>query len=208
MRRAAEAGALADPAEAGRRRALLAGAAGRTGPMAALVRHAAALRTTHGEVPDADPLDGGAAARLLLLLETPGPSIGGNGIVSADNPTGTGRNLRRFWAEAGLCRRDRVIWNAVPWVIHEGGRNRAPRAAEVRAGLATLPPLLAGLPRLRVAVLAGRAAAGAAGLFGPGVRVLLMPHPSPTIVCTSPEIGRRIGAALGEAAAVLRDDRG
>lgn len=197
----ANAAGLADPAETERRRALL-GAP----HMAALARFAAGLRARHGEVPDFDPLDGGTGARVLVLLETPGPTIGRTGLVSADNPTGTGRNLRRFLGAAGIARADRALWNAVPWYIHAGGPNRAPRASELREGLALLPPLLDLLPRLRVAVLAGRAAAGAEAVLRahrPGVPVRLMPHPSPTYVCTAPDVARRIEAALAEAAALL-----
>lgn len=174
--------------------------------VAPLLRYAAALRARHGEVPDVDPADGGTEARLLILLETPGPRIGRTGIVSADNPSGTGRNLRRFLGGAGIPRCERVIWNAVPWVIHAGGPNRAPRAAEVREGLAELPDFLALLPRLRVAVLAGRVAGMAAEMVAtarPGVAILPMPHPSPTYVCTSPDVAQRIEAALVEAAALL-----
>ena len=173
--------------------------------MAGLAAFTARLRALHGQVPDADPADGGASARLLVLLETPGPGIGRSGIVSADNATGTGRNLRRFFADAGIARSDRVIWNAVPWVIHQD-RNRAPRQSEIRAGLALLPGFLALLPRLRVAVLAGQAAGLAAPVVQaacPGLPVLHMPHPSPTYVCTSPDVARRIRAALAEAAACL-----
>jgi uracil-DNA glycosylase len=167
------------------------------------------LRARHRrDVPDFDPRDGGSGARLLLLLETPGPRIGhAAGVVSRDNPTGTARNLRRFLDDAGIARADTVIWNAVPWVIHEpGARNRAPRAEEVRVGLAALPPLLDLLPRLRVAVLAGRVAGQARGILEaarPGLPVLAMPHPSPTFVCTSPAVPARIAAALAAARAVL-----
>ena len=153
-----------------------------------------------------DSHDGGTEAHLLILLETPGPHVHRTGIVSADNPSGTARNLRRFLAEAGLPRHERVIWNAVPWVIHGGGPNRAPRAGEIREGLAELPGFLALLPRLRTAVLAGRVAGMAADAVAatrPGIAVLRMPHPSPTYVCTSPDVPRRIAAALGEAAALL-----
>ena len=181
-----------------------------------LERLAAALRAEAGgrDVPGFDPLDGGVAARLLLLLETPGPRVGrgGRGAVSRDNPTGTGRNLRRFLGEAGIARADTVIWNAVPWVIHApGARNRAPRAAEVRAGLGALPLLLDLLPRLVVAVLAGCVAGQARGVLTearPGLRVLAMPHPSPTIVCTSPAIPARIAATLAEARAILDEGGG
>lgn len=53
-------------------------------------------------------------------------------------------------------------------------------------------------------VLSGRAAGEAEPIVRaerPGLRVIRMPHPSPTIVCTSPVIGERITAALREAAA-------
>lgn len=193
---------LANPAAVEARRAALL-AEPRMRPLAAF---AASLRESTGcEVPDADPADGGAAARCLLLLETPGPSIGRTGFVSCDNPTPTGANLRRFLRDAGLPREALLIWNAIPFVIHApGAKNRAPRATEVRAGLALLPGLLALLPELRVCVLAGRAAAAAAPVLRaerPGLRLLEMPHPSPTCVCTSPEVPRRIVAALRAAAA-------
>lgn len=155
-------------------------------------------------LPAFDPRDGGAAARLLILLETPGPGGAGPRMVSRDNPTGTARNLARFLAEAGIARADTILWNAVPWIVHApGARNRALRRSEIGEGLAMLPPFLALLPRLGVAVLAGRVAAEAAPIVArcrPDVAVLLMPHPSPTFVCTSPAVPRRIRAALADAA--------
>src|SRR4051794_39202793 len=90
------------------------------------------LRDRHGFVPDFDPLDGGARARLLLLLETPGPRIFTSAFVSRDNPTGTAANLFRFTQEVGIPRREMLIWNTVPWVIHQkGARNRAPSRTEI-----------------------------------------------------------------------------
>ena len=226
-------GTLADPAVL----ALRAAARGAS-HVAALDRFVAGLRARHGDVPDVDPCDGGVGARLLLLLETPGPGAQPLRFVSRDNPTGTAANIRRFTEEAGIGRGDSVIWNAVPWVIHPpGARNRAPRRGEVAAGLAELPGFLALLPRLTVVVLAGRVAAGARPLIRAarpskvawasprnlaqsheeakqdcvgiptqsclGLAVIEMPHPSPTIVCTSPTIPARIRAALAEAAALL-----
>jgi uracil-DNA glycosylase len=63
------------------------------------------------------------------------------------------------------------------------------------------------LPRLAVVVLAGRVAGDARGIVDaarPGLPVLAMPHPSPTIVCTSPAIPARIAETLLVAAALLR----
>lgn len=194
---------LADPMAVEHRRALVAEAP----HLRPLSGYLEALRAAHGAVPAPDPLDGGAEARLLLLLEAPGPRIVRTHLVSRDNPTGTAANLFRYLAEAGLPRRDTLIWNAVPWVIHApGAPNRAPTRAEVAAGLATLPRLLACLPRLRAVVLAGRVAGGAAPWFAahrPDLALVAMPHPSPTYICTSPDVAARIRAALAEAAAAL-----
>jgi hypothetical protein len=175
------------------------------GPIRALARQIAGAQGA--DVPDPDPLDGGVEARLLLLLETPGPSIRGTGFVSRDNPTGTAANLFRFLAEAGIARRDTLIWNTIPWVIHApGARNRAPRRSEVRQALPSLAPLLAGLPRLGVVVLSGRVAGlarPALEALRPDLRLIAIPHPSPTYVCTSPTVAARIRAGLAEAQACI-----
>lgn len=200
---------LDDPAERRARARLLHAAHAR--PLASYAAFLRDARAAH--VPDIDPLDGGTEARALLLLETPGPSIRGTGptlgetgaatgdarFVSRDNPTPTARNIRRFAAEAGLARTDTVIWNTVPWTIHAAGaRNRAPTAAEIRAGLALLPGFLALLPRLRCAILAGRVAGLARSIVG--VEAIAVPHPSPTIVCTDPLVARRIRDGFARAA--------
>ena len=162
-----------------------------------------------GPIPHVDPADGGIAARLLLLLETPGLGASPLRFVSRDNPTAAGRNLRRFLAGAGIARGDTLIWNAVPWVVHaSGARNRPVRAGEVREGLALLQGFLDLLPRLAVVVLSVRVAAQAAPVVAAarlGMPVILIPHPSPTIVCTSPAVGARIAEGLGKAAAILRE---
>ena len=198
---------LSDPAELAFRRSLIGGAP----HLARLRPFLTALRAEHGEVPDPDPLDGGAGARLLLLLETPGPSIRATGIVSRDNPTGTGRNLRSMLEVAGFARADILVWNVVPWIIHaEAAANRAPSRAELLRGLATVPALLDCLPDLRAVVLAGRSAGAAEPTVAaarPGLPVFRMPHPSPTIQCTSPDIPRRCAGALAGAAAALRSER-
>ncbi|MBB3691719.1 uracil-DNA glycosylase family protein [Sphingomonas sp. BK580] len=172
---------------------------------APLERWRSQLATGGRDVPGFDPNDGGAAARLLLLLETPGAH--GPAIVSRDHATGTSRNLKRFLADAGIERRDTLLWNAVPWNVHAPGeRNRPLRRAEIAEGLSLLPPLLHLLPRLELVVLAGRVAREAAALVDrerPLVGVLTMPHPSPTFVCTSPAVPRAIAATLAEAAARL-----
>lgn len=192
---------LGDPARLAARRALLAGA--HLAPIRALARRIAAERDA--AVPEPDPLDGGVDARLLLLLETPGPR--GSGFVSRDNPTGTAANLFRFLSEAGIARADTLIWNAVPWVIHApDALNRAPRRSEVAAAAPYLEPLIACLPRLAVVVLAGRVAGlsrPALATLRPGVPAIAVPHPSPTYVCTSPNVAMRIRDGFTQAATFL-----
>ena len=164
------------------------------------------IRATHGDVPGFDPAGPGAAARLLILLETPGPRIGLTGFVALSNPAGTARNLRRFLAEASIDERDVLLWNAVPWIIQPSRPVRPPRPAEVRSGIALLPSLVALLPRLRAVLLAGQAAAAAGPVLATehaGLPVFAMPHPSPTYVCTSPDVSRRILTAMHSAAAAL-----
>ncbi|MFF8798480.1 MULTISPECIES: uracil-DNA glycosylase [unclassified Methylobacterium] len=194
---------LRDPAAVAARRAMA--DAPHIRPLRLLAHRIAAERGA--AVPDPDPLDGGVEARLLLLLETPGPSIGRTGFVSRDNATGTAANLFRFLREAGIARRDTLIWNAVPWVIHApGALNRAPRRSEAAAAAPFFAPLLALLPRLRVVVPAGRFAQSAAAPLAalrPDLPVVPIPHPSPTYVCTSPSVAERIRAGLSEAAARL-----
>jgi uracil-DNA glycosylase len=195
---------LADPAVLAARRALV--EAPHLAALRALARTIAAERDA--PVPDPDPLDGGAEARMLLLLETPGPAIFRTGFVSRDNATGTAANLFRFLAEAGIARRDTLIWNTIPWVIHpEGALNRAPRRSEMAAATPYLAPLLACLPRLALVVLSGRFAAGLRPAFTdlrPNLPVVEIPHPSPTYVCTSPQVTVHIRSGLADAAGILQ----
>ena len=169
-------GALADPAEVARRTASL-----DLPHMRKLAAYVRGLRAQdRGAVPDFDPEDGGTDARLLLLLEKPGPRLVGSqhaGFVSRDNDTGTARAIAAFMREAEVPRRLTVIWNIVPW----WNGTMAVRAAEAEAGAAELTALLPLLPRLRCAVLAGRTARDHAEtpLARHGLHLATCVHPSP-----------------------------
>jgi len=170
---------LRDPVVRTERRAMLA-----LPHIAPLAAYAARLRTCPGvEVPDFDPLDGGIEARILFLLEKPGPMTApsrpgrqGSGFISRDNDDATAAATHRFMLEAGLPRTDTVIWNLIPW----WNGTIAITAGERVAGARELQNLLALLPRLRTAVLVGRTAARARPLLN-GLRVLESAHPSPQV---------------------------
>lgn len=151
--------------------------------MAPLAAYAARLRRPGIKVPDFDPMDGGTQARVLFLLEKPGPQAAPSrmaredaGFISRDAGSATAEALRRFMHEAGLPRSDTVIWNVIPW----WNGSIAVTAAERAAGFRELPCVLALLPRLHTAVLVGRTA-GRARPFLHGLRVLESAHPSPRV---------------------------
>lgn len=170
--------------------------------MTALNGYAEDLRAEGRDVPWFDSVDGGTAARCLILLERPARRGHAPRFVSCDNPAPAQRNLRRFLAEAGLQRHRMVLWNVVPWLPPaDTVRNTPPRAAELRAGLTRLPALLDLLPALQVVVLAGRAAERAAPLCA--VPVVRVPHPSPVYVNAVPSARGRIVAGLSEAASKI-----
>ena len=147
--------------------------------MRALASYCAALRTPGLEVPDLDPLDGGTGARMLLLLEKPGPKTsparGGTGFVSFDNPDPTARASHRFCEEAGIERSARAVWNVCPW-WNGTTQFKGPLGQK---GLAELPRFLKLLPDLTVAICVGRRAEAARPLLeGCGLLVFASAHPS------------------------------
>ena len=159
-------------------------------------------------MPHVDPDDGGINARLLLLLETPGPRLSSPRFVSRDNSTGTARNITRFMGAAGIDRRDTILWNCVPWIIHaDGALNRAPRRDEMEEGLTYLPSFMRLLPKLRVVVMSGRYAGMAESVLliaKPDLTLFNTPHPSPVFVNTRPDIAPGIVATLKQAALILK----
>ncbi|MFT5433695.1 MAG: hypothetical protein ACI9OJ_004403 [Myxococcota bacterium] len=113
----------------------------------------AALRADHGEqaVPGFDPKNGNEDAKILLILETPGPGAVRSRYVSMTNDDPTAHDMRRQLVdEAGLAFRDVALWNIVPWYVGDPSfrRARADTADEIRAGAATLRPVLDAMPCL------------------------------------------------------------
>ena len=121
-------------------------------------------------VPNVDPNDGGVNARVLVLLETPGPKAVASGFVSRDNPDPTARNLGLVLDDVGLLRSDVVIWNVVPCCLSTADKNRNASLAEIREALPALQAFVDQLPKLVVVVFCGRSAQRVVG------QVLLPSH--------------------------------
>lgn len=154
-------------------------------------------------IPNFDPFDGGVSARLLILLETPGPSAVDidRRFVSIDNPTGTAKNLRSALAAASIPRKDIILWNTIPWVR---ASQRSITVSQRRAGIEQIIDLLSILPNLKAAILAGSVASAAGrALEDAGVKIILAPHPSPTLINTSSTLRDRLHAAFEAAAKTL-----
>lgn len=117
-------------------------------------------------VPFFDPDGGGTDARILVLLECPGPQSSvhkGSGIISADNNDRTAANFFELREEAHLDRTQLVMWNIVPWYLpsSDGKQTRNASDTDLRHARPYLDELLALLPRLELVLLVGvRAAQG------------------------------------------------
>lgn len=110
-------------------------------------------------VPHFDPGDAGAQAKVLILLEAPGPMTNGanprpgSGFISVDNDDKTAENCWTLRDDVGLSERETLQWNIVPWYL--GPASVKPNAAELREGGAELIALMELLPDLQVVIASG-----------------------------------------------------
>lgn len=155
-----------------------------------------------GEVPDFDPLDGGTAAKVLLLLEKPGPRAFESGFISRNNNDQTAENTFEFLLASGLERRDACLWNVIPF--WNGTTKVSPQ--ELQLGVQCLAGLFAMLPLLRVIILVGRKAERALPLLvGQKYVVLTSFHPSPKVYASMREQWLAIPDQWAKALPCLRD---
>ena len=191
--------ALRDPDEQLRRRELL--QASHIAPLTDYVEH---LRKTLGynqEIPYFDPHDGGINAKLLFLLEAPGPKAVLSGFISRDNPDPTARNMTQLLAECGVPRQETVSWNIVPWYVGSDGRIRPVNQKEINVGIQALKSMRPLLSNIQVVVLVGRKAqkswSAIENLFQ--VQVLACPHPSQRVLNVWPDKREEIKSVFRKA---------
>ena len=157
------------------------------------------------EIPYFDPCDGGIAAKVLLLLEAPGGKAVGSGFISRNNPDPTARTLCELLGQAGLRRRDTIIWNIVPWYVGTGSRIRATRKSDISTALPHFQDLLTLLPNLQAIVLMGRKAQTSKQQLAQltDVRFFESWHPSQQVMNRWPERRGEILQTFLEAAAFI-----
>lgn len=170
-----------------------------------------------GFVPYVAPLHGGLNARVLSILRDPGPATQdevGSGFICIENDDGSAELQAHLLEGVGLSPAELLPWNAYPWYI-----NRAPKVAELDAGVPTVLHLMDLTPRLRVVLLQGRDAEHAWRRLlrlhpnietARGLTVVRTFHPSPQALFVKDPVQRaqRVGrpiAAFEEVAQLLAD---
>jgi hypothetical protein len=116
-----------------------------------------------GRPPYIPPICGGVDALALSISRDPGPKAGGikgSGFLSIENDDPSAERMGQFLREAGIDYGQVVPWNAYPWYI-----NSDPTAEQLIAGVEPLRDLIRLMPRLRVVILHGTAAAKGWKLF-------------------------------------------
>ena len=191
--------ALRDPDEQRRRRELL--RENHIAPLTDYVEHLRTLLGYNQEIPYFDPHDGGINAKLLFLLEAPGPKAVSSGFISRDNPDPTARNMTELLAECGVPRQETVSWNIVPWYVGSDGHIRPVNQKEINTGIQYMKSLRPLLPNIRVVVLMGRKAQKSwlaiEELFQ--TPILPCPHPSQQVLNVWPNKREEIKSVFRQA---------
>jgi hypothetical protein len=178
-------------------------------PLTQFVRQLRSQRGGGESVPWFDPDEGGVGARILLLLEAPGPratgpggprpAARGSGFISCDNDDQSAANLWALLDQAGVDRREIATWNVVPWYVGDETVIRPVSGADLEEARPALRELVSLLPQVRVVVLLGRKAAAGWRRAGVDLPTIEAPHPSPLVVNVRPAARARIRGALMEA---------
>ena len=126
----------------------------------AFVQSLRGARSDPCDVPGFDPQNGNLNAKLLLVLEAPGPGALASKCVSIDNDDPTARNLKALLAKAGIRHDDLIVWNVVPWYCGNPDKTKieVPSVRNLAEGIESLCTLVPLLKNLKAIVLVGSTA--------------------------------------------------
>lgn len=141
------------------------------------------------ETPMFDPCDGGVDARVLILLEAPGPKAVGSKFISRNNPDRTADNMNKLLRVAKIPRKDTILWNIVPWYIGDSRKIRPAIREDISLALPFLKKLIEILTNLDFIVLMGKPARSAILDIRKisNKPILCAAHPSPKVANIYPE---------------------
>ena len=142
----------------------------------------------HRLIPKFYPSNGNENARILFVLEAPGPGAVLSDMVSFENNDPTAMNFKRQLAAAEIDRNDIAIWNVVPWYLGNSERTQIQpaRAADVTEGCPYLAEVICLIPNLQYIVLVGSAARRAHVYLSQrtSAHILSCHHPSQRVLNT------------------------
>lgn len=156
-------------------------------------------------IPWFDPWDGGIEAKILWLLEAPGPKATkkrGSGFISCNNDDQTAKNTWETREEAGVPRKMVVHWNVIPYYIGSDTKIRAYNNTDVASVRPYLKELLGFFPNLKAVILGGTAARTVwydLSTKNTSLHVIECPLPSPTNLNTRPGYREKVVSAWREA---------
>lgn len=159
------------------------------GPLTQFVYDLRRHKGLTNEVPFFDPMDGGINAKVLFVLEAPGPKAVASGFISRNNPDETAKNMFMLLEEAGFERKETLLWNIVPWYIGSGQKIRPANNQDIAEGLVHLIKLTKKIQSLESIVLVGKKAAQVKGFISDMTTIPIFEsyHPSPMFVNNKPE---------------------
>ena len=178
-------------------------------PLTTLVDWIRADLTESKKVPYFDPWDGGIHAKVLFLLEAPGPKSKKCGFVSKDIKDPTAKNLDTLIRKAGIRRKDIVIWNVVPWYLGDGQKIRPATKSDIDGGQKYLKRLLSLLPKLKVVVLFGKNAQKVRKIVETNINSQIFEtyHPSNQVFNRSKDRWEKVKCDLQKVAGVLYETK-
>ena len=172
-----------------------------------LAKYLAAIKAEHSDkdLPCFDPCDGGIHAKVLFLLEAPGPKAVDSAFISRNNPDPAARNMNGLLSDAKISRIDTLLWNIVPWYVGASGNIRLVNSADISESFPYLAGLLALLPDLKVIALVGRKTQSARNQIAQltPVPIVAAHHPSARVFNVWPHKKDEMREQLSEVASYL-----